>query len=85
MWLFFFFFSTVQKVDQWFCKFQLSGFYTSVMQIFTSYSCCCLLCEESVFFLLQVLQLSLVFSLQLIDYLLMGLLHCCKAPLARGL
>lgn len=53
--------------------------------VFTGYSCCCLLCQQTLFLLLQVLQLSLVFPLELIYDPLMGLLHGCKAPLAGGL
>lgn len=53
--------------------------------LFTSDGGCRLLCQQSLFLLMQVLQLSLVFPLQLIYHLLMGLLHGGKAPLTRGL
>lgn len=53
--------------------------------LFTSDRGCCLLCQQSLLLFLQVLQLSLVFPLQFIYHLLMGLLHGSKAPLTGGL
>lgn len=46
---------------------------------------CRLLGQQPLLLLLQVLQLSLVLLLQLINHLLMGLLHGGEAPLTGGL
>lgn len=57
----------------------------SVSGPFTCDGGCRLLGQQPLLLLLQVLQLSLVFPLQLVDHLLMGFLHGSKAPFTGGL
>lgn len=56
-----------------------------LLDLGTSNGGCSLFCQQSLFLLMQVLQLPLVFPLQLIYYLLMGHFHGSKAPLTGGL